>query len=234
MVDTTSIMGPTASVGTAAEMSKAQKDKTTLAGDLDAFLLLLTTQLKNQDPLSPLEPTEFTGQLVQFASVEQQIATNKSMEDLLTVQNASLASSVVGFIGTDVNATGLELPLQDGMGEFTYTLSHNAKNTDITILDSKGAVILNAQGSLKAGTHEFKWDGKDNYGNKMADGAYTINITPMDFDEQIISSTVAIKAHVTGVNMSSGTTMLEAGDVSIPLDKILAIKEARSASAAKE
>ena len=158
MVDTTSIMGSTASVGTAAEMSKAQKDKTTLAGDLDAFLLLLTTQLKNQDPLSPLEPTEFTGQLVQFASVEQQISTNKSMEDLLTVQNASLASSVVGFIGTDVNATGLELPLQDGAGEFTYTLTHNAKNTDITILDNKGAVILNAQGSLKAGTHEFKWD----------------------------------------------------------------------------
>ena len=145
-----------------------------------------------------------------------------------------IALNIISFIGTDVNATGLELPLQDGTGEFTYTLSHNAKNTDITILDSKGAVILNAQGSLKAGTHEFKWDGKDNYGNKMADGAYTINITPMDFDEQIISSTVAIKAHVTGVNMSSGTTMLEAGDVSIPLDKILAIKEARSASAAKE
>ena len=70
MVDATS------AIGTAAELSKAQTDKTTLAGDLDAFLLLLTTQLQNQDPLSPLEPTEFTGQLVQFASVEQQIATN--------------------------------------------------------------------------------------------------------------------------------------------------------------
>jgi len=224
----------TSTIGTAAELSKAQKDKTTLAGDLDAFLLLLTTQLKNQDPLSPLEPTEFTGQLVQFASVEQQIATNKSMEDLLTVQNASLASSVVGFIGTDVNASGTEMPLQDGSAQFTYTLAHNAKSTDITILDSKGAVILNAQGSLNAGTHEFKWDGKDNYGNTMVDGAYTINVNPMDFDEQVVSTTINFKAHVTGVNMASGTTMLEAGDVSIPLDKILAIKEAQSNSRTTE
>jgi len=215
-------------IGTAAELSKAQKDKTTLAGDLDAFLLLLTTQLKNQDPLSPLEPTEFTGQLVQFASVEQQIATNDAMEDLLKVQNASLAASVVGFIGTDVNATGTEMPLQDGSAEFTYTLAHNAKNTDITILDNKGAVVVNAQGSLNAGAHEFKWDGKDNYGNPMAEGAYTININPMDFDEQVISTTISFKAHVTGVNMSSGDTLLEAGDVSIPLDKILAIKESKS------
>ncbi len=224
MVDATS------AIGTAAELSKAQKDKTTLAGDLDAFLLLLTTQLKNQDPLSPLEPTEFTGQLVQFASVEQQIATNKSMEDLLTVQNASLASSVVGFIGTDVNASGSVMPLQDGSAEFSYTLSQNAKNTDITILDSQGAVVLNSQGKLNAGTHEFKWNGKDNYGNTMGDGAYTINVTPMDFEEQVISTTISFKAHVTGVNMESGTTMLEGGDVSIPLDKILAIKEAKSTS----
>ena len=221
-------------IGTAAELSKAQKDKTTLAGDLDAFLLLLTTQLKNQDPLSPLEPTEFTGQLVQFASVEQQIATNDAMEDLLKVQNASLAASVVGFIGTDVNATGTEMPLQDGSAEFTYTLAHNAKNTDITLLDSKGAVILNAQGSLNAGAHEFKWDGKDNYGNPMAEGAYTININPMDFDEQIISTTISFKAHVTGVNMSSGDTLLEAGDVSIPLDKILAIKESKETSSTSD
>ena len=221
-------------IGTAAELSKAQKDKTTLAGDLDAFLLLLTTQLKNQDPLSPLEPTEFTGQLVQFASVEQQIATNDAMEDLLKVQNASLAASVVGFIGTDVNATGTEMPLQDGSAEFTYTLAHNAKNTDITLLDSKGAVILNAQGSLNAGAHEFKWDGKDNYGNPMAEGAYTININPMDFDEQVISTTISFKAHVTGVNMSSGDTLLEAGDVSIPLDKILAIKESKTTLSASD
>ena len=107
--------------------SKAEQSANTLAGDLDSFLLLLTTQLQNQDPLSPLEPTEFTGQLVQFASVEQQIATNSTMEDLLAVQNASLAASVVGFIGTTVEATGSTLPLQEGEANFSYTLASNTK-----------------------------------------------------------------------------------------------------------
>ena len=92
--------------------SQSVSDKNTLAGDFDSFLLLLTTQLQNQDPLSPLEPTEFTGQLVQFASVEQQINTNATMEDLLKVQNSSLSATVVGFIGTDIEADGTSVPLQ--------------------------------------------------------------------------------------------------------------------------
>jgi flagellar basal-body rod modification protein FlgD len=116
--------------------SKAASAASGLAGDLDSFLLLLTTQLQNQDPLSPLEPTEFTGQLVQFASVEQQIAANSTMEALLAVQNSSLAASVVGFIGTDVEANGSTLPLQNGEASFTYTLANNAKANVITILDS--------------------------------------------------------------------------------------------------
>ena len=62
---------------------QAGKAKASLAADFDAFLLLLTTQLKNQDPLSPMEPTEFTSQLVQFASVEQQINTNRSLGQLI-------------------------------------------------------------------------------------------------------------------------------------------------------
>lgn len=207
--------------------SKATKDASSLAGDLDSFLLLLTTQLQNQDPLSPLEPTEFTGQLVQFASVEQQIATNKTMEDLLAVQNASLAASVVGFIGTDVEATGSTLPLQNGEANFTYTLASNSKSTLITILDEEGTVVLNKAGETEGGSHDFFWDGKNTDGIQVDDGAYTLNVTPVGFEDETIDLIVAIKAHITGVNMETGKTMLEAGGVAIPLENILAIKEAK-------
>ena len=166
----------------------------------------------------------------EFASVEQQITTNKSMEDLLKVQNASLASAVVGFIGTDVKATSSELPLQDGSAEFTYTLTNNSKSTDITILDNKGAVVLNGLGKLQSGSHVFTWDGKDNLGNQLPDGAYQINVTSTGFDDQIMEPTTAIKAKITGVNMESGTTLLEAGTITIPLDQILAIKESSATS----
>ncbi|MGY9000606.1 MAG: flagellar hook assembly protein FlgD [Rhodospirillales bacterium] len=214
--------------------SKAASAASGLAGDLDSFLLLLTTQLQNQDPLSPLEPTEFTGQLVQFASVEQQIAANSTMEALLAVQNSSLAASVVGFIGTDVEANGSTLPLQNGEASFTYTLANNAKANVITILDSEGRVILTRAGETDAGSHEFLWDGKGTDGNQAADGAYKLNITPVDFEDEAISKTVVIKARITGVNMKTGETTLEAGGVIIPLKDVLAIKEARSTSTTTE
>jgi flagellar basal-body rod modification protein FlgD len=212
-------------LSTVAAQSKAAEDKSTLAGDLDTFLHLLTTQLKNQDPLSPMEATEFTGQLVQFAAVEQQIAGNKTMEDLLAVQNASLAASVVGFIGTDIVASGPGLPLQEGLAEYTYTLANNAKTTSITIFDDKGSVVVTKPGETTSGIHTSTWDGKGSEGQKMPDGSYTIEVTPLGLHEEVIQNTVRVKAQITGVNMETGTTVLEAGKVSIPLNNVLSVKQ---------
>jgi flagellar basal-body rod modification protein FlgD len=213
-------------LSTVAKQSKAVEDKSTLAGDLDTFLHLLTTQLKNQDPLSPMEATEFTGQLVQFAAVEQQIAGNKTMEDLLAVQNASLAASVVGFIGTDIVASGPGLPLQDGLAEYTYTLASNAKATALTILDDKGTIILTKPGETESGVHTATWDGKGSEGQQMPDGSYTVEVTPVGLHDEPIESIVRVRAHITAVNMETGTTVLEAGSVSIPLESVLSVKQA--------
>ena len=127
--------------------TQASKARSTLAGDMDAFLLLLVTQLKNQDPLSPLEPTEFTNQLVNFAGVEQQIATNDNIEKLLSVQNAVLASAVIGFVGKEVVAdTSGKLPLQNGEATFEYTLGSSASNVVMTISDDEGRILFTKAG----------------------------------------------------------------------------------------
>ena len=213
---------------TANSNTEASKAATTLAGDLDAFLLLLTTQLENQDPLSPLEPTEFTGQLVQFASVEQQIATNDSMEKLLEVQNASLASAVVGFIGTEVVGDfGGKLPLQNGEAKFEYTLTNNAQNVVMTVMDDKGKIMFTKAGGTSAGTHEVVWDGKDMNGLPVEDGAYFLTVTPIAFQGSTIDATTRIYATVTGVSMVNGTT-LDANGVSIDLDTIDTVKDPNS------
>ena len=216
------------SIGTVTE-TDSSKAKATLAGDMDAFLLLLTTQLQNQDPLSPLEPTEFTSQLVQFASVEQQIATNENMEKLLKVQNASLASSVVGFIGTEVltENTG-QLPLHNGEANFEYTLSNNASNVVMTIMDETGRVVFTKAGGTDAGTHEIIWDGKDGKGLPMPDGPYKLSITPIAHPGSTISHTSRINAVITGVSMANGDTTMEADGVIIPLDKIETVRKASS------
>ncbi len=215
-------------IGTEA-LTDSGKARATLASDMDSFLLLLTTQLKNQDPLSPLEPTEFTNQLVQFASVEQQIATNASMEELLKVQNAALASMVVGFIGNEVltENTG-QVPLQNGEAKFEYTLTNNAANVVMTIMDDNGKVLFTRAGEPSIGTHEVTWDGKDGSGRDMPDGVYKISITPIALPGSTIDHTSKIKAIITGVSMSNGTTTMEANGLPIALDKIETVRGSSS------
>jgi flagellar basal-body rod modification protein FlgD len=219
MADVVSALAPT---GTETQTTKA---KSTLAADFDAFLLLLTTQLKHQDPLSPIEPTEFTSQLVQFASVEQQITANENLEKLVGIQNAALASSIIGFVGTDIEAEGSFVPVQDGTAKFTYDLSNNAKTVVISLTDANGKVVLTKTGQNTAGLHEFLWDGKNMSGQQVADGPYHVSVTALGFDDSIVNTNVKIFGHVTGVSMANGTT-LNVGGVEIPLDKILTITEA--------
>jgi flagellar basal-body rod modification protein FlgD len=215
---------PISALGATAADTQSGKAKATLAADFDAFLLLLTTQLKHQDPLSPVEPTEFTSQLVQFASVEQQITANENLEKLVGIQNASLASSLIGFVGTDVEAEGAELPLQDKKGKFTYELPTNAKTVLITLTNANGDPVLMKTGKNTAGLQTFEWDGKNTSGVQQPDGSYRISVTAVGFKDETIPTKVKVFGHITGVSVANGTTV-SAGDVEIPLDKIVRITE---------
>ena len=208
--------------------TKSAKASSKLATDMDSFLLPLTTQLKHQDPLSPLDPTEFTGQLVAFAGVEQQITTNAHLENLAALQNASFAASMVGFIGTEVEAETNQLPLQDGEAEFTYDLSSNAKNVVISVTDSTGRVMFTKAGELSAGRHTVVWDGKDMNSIQQPDGAYIVTVTPLGFEDEPVAVSTRVKGRVTGVSMDSGQAVLDVGGASVALEKILSINEAKS------
>ena len=207
--------------------TQASKARASLAGDMDAFLLLLTTQLKNQDPLSPLEPTEFTNQLVNFASVEQQIATNENIEKLLSVQNAVLASAVIGFVGKEVVAdTSGKLPLQNGEATFEYTLGSSASNVVMTISDDEGRILFTKAGETGVGKHEVIWDGKDAQDQQMPDGSYNLAITPLAFSGETIEHTTRVKAVITGISLANGETKMDASGVTIPFEKIETVTKA--------
>ena len=207
--------------------TEANKARASLAGDMDAFLLLLVTQLKNQDPLSPLEPTEFTNQLVNFVGVEQQIATNDNIEKLLSVQNAVLASAVIGFVGKEVVAdTSGKLPLQNGEATFEYTLGSSASNVVMTISDDEGRILFTKAGETGVGKHEVIWDGKDGQDKQMPDGSYNLAITPLAFSGETIEHTTRIKAVITGISLANGETKMDASGVTIPFEKIETVTKA--------
>ena len=209
--------------------SQAGQSQAKLQEDMNQFLKLLVTQLKNQDPLNPMDATQFTTQLVQFASVEQQIHTNANMEKLVNLQETSQISTMVNFIGNAAKATSSSAPLQDGHMEFAYTLDQSAKSVQISIQNDKGITVFFADGDTKTGTHSFTWDGAGANGAHNPDGAYTIVVTAKDAADKLINVAQTVTGTITGAGVTDGKANLFMGDVVIPMDKIVTVEKPFSA-----
>lgn len=205
--------------------SAAANDASKLGEDLNRFLNLLITQLQNQDPLDPMDSTEFTSQLVQFASVEQQIKTNANIEKMLNLQQGSQVADLVGFIGTTVEVTGNQVPLEKGKAQFTYDLPANVNKTTISIRNSAGLTVYTTDGEKKAGQHTFTWDGKSVGGFQNPDGAYTVTISALDAQNKVVGTKQTAFGRVTGAGVDDGEISLFMGDVTTSMDNVLSVKE---------
>src|ERR1044072_5533234 len=95
-------------------------DKNTLTGNFQTFLTLLTTQLKNQNPLDPLDTNQFTQQLVQFAQVEQQIKQNSQLETLISLEKSAQATTALAYVGSTVAIDGQTAALANGKATWTF------------------------------------------------------------------------------------------------------------------
>lgn len=197
-----------------------------LADTFDTFLTLLTTQLQNQDPLDPMDSNEFTDQLVKFAEVEQSINSNKQLEQLVQLQTTNQVNSAVSFIGREVEIVSDQLLLQDGVAEITYGVDGKAASTIISIVDGAGRTVRTINGETDIGRHELTWDGRDNRGNELPDGAYSFTVTAVDENEQTIDTVTASIGRVTGVEIVDNAVTLNIGPIGVPLDAIFAIREA--------
>src|SRR5580765_3577825 len=131
------------SASTTSASTTAQKS---LSGNFETFLTLLTTQLKNQDPLSPMDSNQFTQQLVQFSQVEQQINSNKNLESLIALTKSQSATSAVSYLGKTLTITDGTAALQNGSANWTYSLPNDAAITKLVVTDSRGRGIYATTG----------------------------------------------------------------------------------------
>lgn len=196
-----------------------------LAANYQSFLTLLLKQLEVQDPTNPVDANEYTSQLVQLASLEQDVANGEKLDELTTAMT-QLGSGIaaIGYIGHTVEAEGDTTSLQDGEASWEYDLDSDAKTVALTVRDEDGRVVYRQTGDSSAGTHSFTWDGVGTDGTVHTDGSFTLSVDAVDTTNAAVSTTTRIKAVVNAVDTSSSDTVLDLGNgVTITADEVLSV-----------
>ena len=215
--------GVNGATSTSSNIANAQNS---LAGDQQTFLKLLTTQLKNQDPLSPMDTNQFTQQLVAMTGVQQQILSNQLLQQIVSGQGG--VGDAVNLIGKTVTAANANSTLASGKADWTYNLAAGAANVTLQVYDSLGRVVSESKlTNVKAGDQSFSWNGKNASGVQQADGGvYTLKITPTDASGGAIPSNVFSAGLVTSVDMADGDRTVTVGGVKIPVSSITSVQAA--------
>ncbi len=189
----------------------------------DDFLNMLITQLQYQDPLNPMDSTEFTAQLAQFSSLEQLSNINENLGYLNLYQASLNNSQAIGFIGKTVKASGNSIGLASGHADdICFELSDDANDVLVRIYDEAGNIIRALDvGSLGAGENSINWDGLDGEGNSLPDGIYTFDIFAVDDSDKQIDTTTFTTGKVDGVTFKDSTPYLLIGGKKIPFGSVI-------------
>jgi flagellar basal-body rod modification protein FlgD len=197
----------------------------TLAGNFQTFLTLLTTQLKNQDPMSPLDTNQFTQQLVQFASVEQQLKTNDQLTSLVTLQQTAQSTQALTFVGKTAVVDGSTAALTNSKATWDLSVPTNA-NVNVSITSSTGQTVFSGSYSVKAGSNQaFAWNGKGNDGTQWPDGKYKMTATGADTAGNTVAVSTQIQGVVNSVDLSQSPPLLSINGQTYTVNQVKSITQ---------
>lgn len=190
----------------------------------DRFLTLLVTQLRNQDPLNPLDNAQVTTQLAQISTVSGINKLNDTVASLSASMAAGQYLQAINLVGRDVVVAGEKMTLADGKAPYGMAVAKDADAVKVTIKDAAGVVVRTIDlGAQKAGLHTFEWDGMDAAGKPMPAGTYSMSVTATAKGEAVATDALTI-AKVTGVAPTAQGTVLTLGSLgTTALDEILQI-----------
>lgn len=219
------------SQNTSSVLDKINNSRTSLATNKETFLQLLTTQLKNQDPLSPTDTTQMTQQITQMTGVEQQLVTNDLLAALVGMNTGTGLSEGVAMIGKQVTAISDTSTLKNGTATFSWTQPSASASLKVEIKNPAGKVVRTlTPEDQKSGDHTITWDGKDDSGAQLPDGGvYGIVVTAKTGDgKEITASNIKGRAEgvVTAVDNATGQPMVVVDGKTIPVDNVVGIKAA--------
>lgn len=189
------------------------RERTGAAGDgLESrFLRLLVTQLKNQDPLNPIDNAQMTSQMAQISAVDGIERLNKSLDAMMDNNAGTQALQAALLVGHGVLVPGRGMKVSDGLGIAGFSLSEPADAVTAVIKDANGLTMRALElGPRAAGTHSFQWDGLTDDGKPVAPGAYTIDLQARR-GETALSAQALELGIVTGVMREGADISLEIG-----------------------
>lgn len=219
---TTSPSAATTASSILAQYGQRETSKSVTAGAVEdmqnRFLTLLTTQLKNQDPLNPMDNAEVTSQLAQMSTVQGIEKLNALVSGLAdTAQMTDMAS----LVGRGVLVAGNQITLTSSGGIGGVDLPSDASSVKVTITDQSGLTVRTLDlGSLEAGSHNFVWDGKADDGQAAQPGIYKLKVEAKNGSDTVNATTLQL-GQVTGIVKGPKSTDLQVGDLWIfTLDEV--------------
>jgi flagellar basal-body rod modification protein FlgD len=192
---------------------------TMIASNFTTFLQLLTTQLKNQNPLDPLDTNQFTQQLVQFAQVEQQMKSNTQLSTLVSLQQTAQSTAALSYVGSTVVVDGASGSLKNGSSTWTLNAAKPATAT-VIIQDSTGQTAYSSTFPVNAGPQQFTWNGIGKDGRQWPDGTYKMTVTAVDASNQTTAVATEVQGSVDSVDLTQNPPVLTINGQNYTLDKI--------------
>ena len=231
--DLLSSTGTKATATAAATSTEASKATTNAAKLKNQFLSILLTQMQHQNPLDPMDTKEFTAQLTQFSSLEQQIDTNTKLDGLVSNLKQSAVASSFGYIGQYVDIASNQTALQDDKANWTYALPASTEAAVIKVTDSKGTVLYtqtvenaSGRGEIAAGTYKLDLT-KADLPSTTADGTpLKLTITAKGADGKDLNVTTRTTVRVDSIQSDTSGTYLMAGNVLYSLSDVKKIVKA--------
>jgi len=199
----------------------AKGASTGIGADFDMFLKLLVTQMQNQDPLNPMDSTEYTQQLAQYSQVEQTVQQTGTLKDILARLSTQDMSQAAGFIGKEAVFASAVSGLSGSPASWTYTADKVLTTGTVTITDASGAKVFTQALGQPGATGKFSWDGTLADGTKAPDGAYTLSIRGVDAAGAAAAVAVNSTGIVTDVSARNGVLSLGVNGVPMSVDTLV-------------
>ncbi|MBN2724719.1 MAG: flagellar biosynthesis protein FlgD [Deltaproteobacteria bacterium] len=192
--------------------------------DQQQFLNLLITQLKNQDPLSPMDNYQFVSQMAQFSSLEQQIKVNSNIELLQVAQLSQTNAQAANLVGKEVTAKGDTFDYSGGTENLQFRLGSESSSVKVTIKDKSGTILRTIDlKDYPEGTSSFTWDGKDNDGVQLSPGEYKFSVEAYDANGNQVSAESYVVGTVTEVRYDNGYPEMMVNGRKVKLGEIISI-----------